>query len=368
MLLLFMLEYFYMVKHLYIHVPFCKSICAYCDFCHFGFQKERVDQWLDEFENEIAKHDLRAIETVYLGGGTPTCLEYVQLERLLKIIKEYVANPLEYTIEINPETLDLPKAKLLQRYRVNRASIGLQSSNEQELRALGRRHSFADVQRTCGYLNEAGIDNYSLDIMYSIPHETMESLAETIDDALSLKPKHLSLYSLQIEPGTLFYSKGVTGLDEDLEADMYEYIVKRLKEEGYVHYEISNFAIEGFQSRHNLGYWEYNDFIGLSLGASGKENHQRYTNTRSFKQYFNHQYRDEVIDLSLEDEMFEEIMMSLRTVYGVDLARFEKRYGQSFYDAFKEPYAKHKNDFNIIDNHLIVKNVELLNSLLVDFL
>ena len=357
-----------MIKHLYLHVPFCKSICSYCDFCHFGFNPKQVELWLDELENEIKTKDLSAIETVYIGGGTPTCLEYEQLERLLKLINQYVKNPIEYTIEINPETLDLAKARLLNQYHVNRASIGLQSSNADELKALGRRHNFEDVKRTCEYLRSVNIDNYSLDIMYSIPHETLSSLKQTIDDALSLEPKHLSLYSLQIEPGTLFYRKGVTGLDEDLEADMYEYIVSRLKEEGFIHYEISNFAKEGYQSKHNLGYWEYNDFIGLSLGASGKENHCRYTNTRSFKNYFNHEYADEVIELSLEDEMFEEIMMSLRTVYGVDLKRFEKRYGQSFFEAFKEPYEKHKDDFNLVEDHLIVKNVELLNSLLVDFL
>ncbi len=357
-----------MVKHLYLHVPFCKSICAYCDFCHFGFNTKQVDLWLDELTREIATKDLSGIETVYLGGGTPTCLEHHQLERLLKLIHQYVKHPIEYTIEINPETLDLDKAQLLSNYGVNRASIGLQSSNEIELKALGRRHNFNDVKRTVRYLKEAGIDNFSLDIMYSIPNETMTSLAKTIEDALSLKPKHLSLYSLQIEPGTLFYKRGVTGLDEDLEADMYEYIEKILIEKGFIHYEISNFALPGYQSKHNLGYWEYNDFIGLSLGASGKENHCRYTNTRLIKQYLNHEYQDEVIELSLEDEMFEEVMMSLRTIYGLDLERFEKRYGQSFFEAFKEPYTKHQKEFDLINNHLIVKNVELLNSLLVDFL
>ena len=357
-----------MTKHLYIHVPFCKTICAYCDFCHFGYQSNQVDLWLEQFAKEIKKHDLSKIETVYLGGGTPTCLPYEQLSKLLTIIDTYVFNPIEYTIEINPESFDIKKAKLLKEHHVNRASIGLQSSNDIELKALGRKHSFEDVKQTVACLKEVGIDNISLDIMYSIPHETMTSLKQTVKDALSLKPKHLSLYSLQIEPGTLFYKKGITGLDEDLEADMYEYIEKELTNDGFVHYEISNYALEGYQSKHNLGYWKYNDFIGLSLGASGKENGVRYTNTKSFKKYFNGEYREEIIKLSKEDQMFEEIMMSFRTVYGLDLDRFAKRYQISFFVAFKEPYEKHRNDFIIKDNHLIVKNVELLNSLLVDFL
>ena len=357
-----------MANHLYLHVPFCKTICAYCDFCHVVFNENVADKWLDELSNEIKTHDLSNLATIYIGGGTPTSLNLKELNRLLELIKPYSNNVIEYTIEINPETFDADKALLLKKYGINRASIGLQSTNIKELTLMNRKHSLNDVKNTVDLLSSVGIDNYSLDIMYSLPFQTMDSLKKTIDDALSLKPKHLSLYSLTIEDNTVFGKKGIKNLDEDTEADMYEFISKYLSDCGFVHYEVSNFAYEGYESKHNMAYWKYDDFIGLSLGASGKENHVRYDKTRNMKQYLNHDYYAEKIELTLEDEMFENVMMSLRTIYGLDLNSFKERYKLDFFEVYSDAYNKHKDCFVLCDNHLIVNDLGVLNTVLIDFL
>lgn len=357
-----------MANHLYIHVPFCKTICAYCDFCHLVFNDLMADKWLDELTKEIKQHDLSNLKTIYIGGGTPTSLNYNQLKRLLDIIAPFSNNTEEYTIEINPETLDNDKAKLLKEYGINRASIGLQSSNKHELSMMNRKHNFDDVVNTVQLLSNIGIDNYSLDIMYSLPSQTIDSLKKTIDDALSLNPKHLSLYSLTIEENTIFGKKGIKNLNEDEEADMYEFISSYLNKQGFIHYEVSNFAYPGYESKHNMAYWNYDDFIGLSLGASGKERHIRYDKTRNMKQYLNHDYYDEKIELSIEDEMFENVMMSFRTIYGLNLDEFKNRYHLNFFDVYAKAYEKHKESFFIKDNCLIVKNFGILNTILIDFL
>ena len=356
--------------HLYVHVPFCKTICAYCDFCHYGYNLNNITSWLTELKNELkAKADsLVDFDTIYIGGGTPSCLDYQELKEFLELISAYTKKVSEYTIEVNPETITEAKVELFKEYGINRISMGLQSSDEAELKLMNRHHSFNDVANVVNLFRRYGITNISLDVMYSLPNQTMATLKKTLEAVLSLDVPHISLYSLTVEENSLFGRKGYKSLDEDIEADMYEYIVEVLENNGYRYYEISNFAKSNYESRHNLGYWNYDDFVGISMGASGKEHHQRYDNVRTLKEYLNHQYSKETIALTRDDEMFEQIMMSLRTSFGLDLKLFERRYGISFFEQFKEAYNKHQNEFFIQDEHLIVKNLELLNTLLLDFL
>lgn len=354
--------------HLYLHVPFCKTICAYCDFCHYGYSLNNVKKWLEELKKELQTKNLSDFDTIYIGGGTPSCLEGEDLETLLALIKPYSTKTIEYTIEVNPETITEDKVKVMKAYGINRISMGLQTSNPDELKLINRHHNFEDVKRVVDLFRKYDISNISIDVMYSLPNQTMATLSQTLKDVLSLAVPHISLYSLTIEPNSLFGKKGYEHLDEDLEADMYEYIEKTLIENGYMHYEISNFAKKGYESKHNLGYWNYDDFVGVSMGASGKENGIRYDNVRSLKDYLNGKHVLEETILSKEDQMFEQIMMSLRTSFGLDLDLFNKRYALSFFEVYQEAYHKHQKDFIIKDNHLIVKNLELLNSLLVDFL
>ncbi len=326
---------------LYLHVPFCRTICYYCDFVHRPYQQETADRWLDALQHEISGKEINTdLKTVYVGGGTPTSLSEEQLERLLSLLDPYVQKAEEYTCEINPETLTAEKAAILSRHGVSRASIGFQSGSEKLLKMMGRHHTAEDVKTAMELLRQAGIDNISLDLMYSLPHQTMTDLKEAAEYAVSLGPKHLSLYSLTVEENTVFGRRGYEALDEDTEADMYEYICRILPEKGFRQYEISNFAVPGYESRHNLVYWHYEDFYGLSAGASGKENHCRYDNVRSIGTYLKDPLQKEVIPLSREDEMFEMVMMGLRLKDGIPLASFAERFSVSFEEAFGEKAEK----------------------------
>lgn len=355
------------IKHLYIHVPFCNSICFYCDFAHRVYDSDLVDKWLNKLEKEINDNCKDQYETIYIGGGTPSCLSINQLDRLLSLIKPYSNDVIEYTIEINPESLDIDKINLLNKHHINRVSMGVQSSDNEILKNIGRRHTFEDVKKAINLLKENGINNISVDLMYSLPNQTIDTLNKTIDDILSLNVPHISLYSLTIEENSVFGKKGIKSLDEDLEADMYELIEKRLTSNNYIHYEISNYCLENYESKHNMGYWKYDDFLGLSLGASGKIGNNRYTNSRDFNKYFNeNNYRDEDLILSEKEMMFENIMMSLRTIYGLDINKFNNKYNC---DLLKEYSKGISNKYiKIENNHLICTNLEILNNVLLDFM
>ncbi|MBR3252132.1 MAG: radical SAM family heme chaperone HemW, partial [Erysipelotrichaceae bacterium] len=314
------------IKHLYIHVPFCNSICFYCDFAHRVYDLSLAEKWLNRLEKEIKDNCKDQYETIYIGGGTPSCLNDDQLDRLLSLIDPYIDEVKEYTIEVNPESLDTDKIDIFNRHHIDRVSMGVQSSDDGILRSLNRKHTFNDAKKAVELLKKNRLSNISVDLMYSLPGQDMDILKKTIDDILSLDVPHISLYSLTIEENSVFGKKGIRNLDEDTEADMYEYIDKVLNENGYIHYEVSNFAKEGYESMHNMGYWLYEDFLGLSLGASGKVENNRYTNTRDFKKYLNDDFiRDEDLVLSVEDQKFENIMMSLRTIHGLNIEEFNKK-------------------------------------------
>ncbi len=358
---------------LYVHVPFCRSICYYCDFCHRFYQEKEADAWLQALRKEILYFspgpDLR---TVYIGGGTPTALSDAQLDSLLCLLDPYTKNVREYTIEINPETLDENKAAILAEHGINRASIGLQTADEELLKKIGRHHTAAGVAEAVRLLKDHGIDNISLDLMYSLPDQNMASLRESIRFALSLQPKHLSLYSLTVEENTVFGRKGITPLDEDTEADMYEEICRILPQAGYRQYEISNFALPGYESQHNLVYWHYEDFYGLSAGASGMEDHCRYDKPSNLSEYLNDPLKRDVIPLTRKDEMFETVMMGLRLKDGIFLQDFQNRFGMSFSQAFGAPAEKllDEGKLQITDGKLKCADAyyHLLNSVLSDLL
>ncbi len=360
-----------MIDHLYIHVPFCHSICAYCDFTHQLYREDIAVRWLQRLKKETELCNKEKYSTIYIGGGTPTSLSDDLFEELLKLISPYINKEKEYefTIEANPESLSEKKIDLLIKYQVNRISIGLQSCNKDLLKLMNRHHDFNDVRDKVNILRKKGINNISLDIMYSLPSQTMADLNDTLDQVLDLNVEHLSLYSLTVEENTLFGKKGLKSLDEDTEADMYELIEKRLSEKGYIHYEIANFAKAGKESRHNLGYWHYDDFRGLSLGASGKINNHRYDNTKKMSHYLNN---EDIIEndylLSKEDMMFENIMMSLRLEEGLNLLLFNERYDVDFLDYYRDVLIEEKDNLLIENNHLKAVNRELLNNTLLSFM
>ena len=355
------------IKHLYVHVPFCRSICYYCDFCHRIYDPKLAERWLERLQQEVQDELHDHFETIYIGGGTPTSLDHDELKALLDMLKPYSNKVKEYTIEANPESLEEDKIVLFQEYGINRISLGVQSTDTALLRSLNRHHDLPLIQEKIGLLRKHGLNNISIDLMYSLPGQTMVILDQTLEDILSLNVPHISLYSLTIEENSVFGKKGVKPLDEDIEADMYERIESVLKENGYEHYEISNYARKGYRSQHNLAYWNYDDFIGISLAAASKIGNHRYTNTRSFEKYFNSdEIREEDLHLTKEEMMFENIMMSLRTDQGLDLDTFRNRYGCDLTEA----YPQAVNDPHLIfeNGRMLCKDREILNTVLLGFM
>ncbi len=356
------------INHLYLHVPFCKTICGYCDFTHRVYSRKTAEEWLFSLKQEIGEMCHGSYETIYLGGGTPTSLSSDELETLLSLIDPYRDGCLEYTIEVNPESLDEEKVLIMKKHGINRISMGVQSSSDRLLKMMGRRHAFEDVREKTALLRMHGLSNISVDLMYSLPGQTMDDLRESLEDVLSLDVPHISIYSLTIEEGTAFAKKGYTSLDEDTEADMYEAIRDTLTEKGYIQYEVSNYARPGYESKHNLGYWNYEDFLGVSLSAASKYGHKRITNTSSFADYQKGKRIGEVIELAKEDEMFEHVMMSFRKKEGLDLGDFRSRYGISFEEAYPEAIRKHEDELIFEKGHCRAKELGILHHILVDFL
>ena len=354
-------------------MPFCRTICAYCDFARQAYREKTADAWLEALQKELSLRQIGThFRTVYIGGGTPTSLNAVQLEKLLSVLRPYAQEAEEYTCEINPETLDVQKAALLKAYGVSRASVGLQDIHEDMLRLMMRHHTKEDVVTAVSLLRECGIDNISLDLMYSLPGQTMAMLEESLSFALSLHPDHMSLYSLTIEENSVFGKKGIDHLDDETEADMYMYLIRRLTDEGYEHYEISNFARPQRQSLHNRNYWLYEDFTGVSCGASGKCGDMRYDNTRSLKEYLADPLKREEILLDEEDRMFETLMMNLRLREGMELSHFRERNGRDFEDVYGKTAGRleAKGMLEVTDGRVrcTERGFSVLNDILEEFL
>lgn len=318
---------------------------------------------------DLNKYYDNHFETIYLGGGTPSSLNLEQFKRLLQIVYPYSKEVDEYTIELNPETMDEDKVDLLKEYGVNRVSIGLQSANENLLKLMNRKHSYEDVKRLVFSLKEKGIDNISIDVMYSLPDQTIDDLKDTLNKVIELDVKHVSLYSLTVEENTVFGKKGYKSLDSDIEADMYEYIEDFLNKNGFIHYEVANYCKKNYYSRHNMAYWRYKDFIGLGPGASGKEGNRRYAYTRNISNYLNNtDIYDEDIRLDIKEEAFEHLMMSFRTIEGLNIKEFEERYQINFKEEYQEAIEKNRKYLDINEERCICTNRELLNTILVDFM
>lgn len=363
-----------MCKSAYLHVPFCRDICSYCDFTRCRYHDGLATKWLKVIEKEITEK-LAGIqlETIYIGGGTPSALSVNQLEQLLKTLAPYTKECVEYTMEANIDSFDCEKMKLCHRYGINRISLGVQTLQPQLLKSIHRNHDIEAVARCIDQIHEHGIHNISVDMMYGLPGQMLSMWKQDLTNVITqFDVQHISLYALTIEEHSEFGRLQVQNIDEDEEADMYEYAVSFLKEQGYQHYEISNFAKPGYESKHNLTYWRYDDFIGIGMGASGKQNHCRYDNTRNMQTYFERGCEEHVIKLSKEDEMFEMIMMSLRTSFGLDLNLFEKRYGilaNQRYEATIRSYQKkgllYEESGFLKANE---KGRELLNEILLSFM
>lgn len=357
-----------MIKHLYVHVPFCKSICYYCDFCHNVYNTDLVNKWLKALKNEIDNVCHDEYETIYIGGGTPNSLSYDELDLLLSYLKPFSHKAIEYTIELNPECFDDKQIELFKKYNINRFSIGVQSTNNTILKSINRKHTYNDIKYVVNTLKSNGFNNISCDLMYSLPNQSLDDIKKSIDDLINLNIPHISIYSLTIEENSVFGKNNVNHLDDDSEADMYEFIVKYLKENNYIQYEVSNFAKDGYMSKHNSAYWDYDDYLGISLGSSSKIGNHRYTTTRSFSKYFeSYLNRDEDLLLNKKDLIIENIMMSLRTNKGLYIKNFNDKYNVDFFQLFNEALKKFKNELYIENGYIKVINLAILNYILTYF-
>jgi len=266
------------MSSLYIHIPFCKRKCNYCDFHSFAGREDEIDAYVEKLVQEIGNVETQnfvSLQTIYIGGGTPTLLSVKHFERILKAImpnEECRMPNLEITTEANPGTVSLPYLKELRRLGINRLSLGAQSFNDKHLKTLGRIHTAQEIYQAVEDARTAGFDNINLDLIYALPDQTLDDLKSDIKEALSLNPEHLSVYNLQIEENTPLYGQlSSCPTDEDLEADMYEHLIDTLTANGYEHYEISNFAKPGFRCQHNVNYWKNGNWIGIGDGAKSNE-------------------------------------------------------------------------------------------------
>ena len=324
----------------YVHIPFCTQICYYCDFSKVFIKNQPVDSYLEHLLEEFQSYDIQKLSTLYIGGGTPTALSAPQLEVLLDgLTKNLDLSVLEeLTIEANPGDLDADKIAVLKNSAVNRVSLGVQTFDDKMLKKIGRSHLEKDIYENIDRLKLAGFDNISIDLIYALPGQTMEQVKENVAKAIGLDIPHMSLYSLILENHTVFMNRMRRGKlplpKEELEAEMFEYIITELERAGFEHYEISNFSKHGFESRHNLMYWDNAEYYGIGAGASGYVDGVRYKNHGPIRHYLsaveegNARITEE--HLSQKEQMEEEMFLGLRKKSGVSMARFEEKFGRSF--------------------------------------
>ena len=332
------------VNSLYIHIPFCESICDYCDFSKLQYFRNFADKYLLALEKELTERvNNKDLKTIYIGGGTPTSLDDDQFETLLKMVEPYSKKAVEYTVEANPESLTLSKIKLLKKHGVNRLSIGVESTDDQILKSINRKHTFADVRNAMKIARENGIENINLDLIIGLPNVSEKMLLKDIKNILSLNPDHISCYSLTVHEHTVFYINGISEPIEEFAYDAYKHIDEGLKNAGYIHYEISNWSKPGRESKHNLTYWNNEKYYGIGLSASGYIDDIRYKNTTNFNKYisFLNEIDEEIV--AKKDEIEYEIMLKLRTKYGLNLEQFKAEFGIDLFSLKKdliEQYVK----------------------------
>lgn len=345
----------------YVHIPFCTQICYYCDFSKVFIKNQPVDAYLQALIREFRSYDITELRTLYIGGGTPTSISAVQLDYLLtELSRDLNLNTLEeFTIEANPGDLTVDKIEVLQKSAVNRVSLGVQTFNDKHLKRIGRSHNEAQIYSTIDALKTAGFQNISIDLIYALPGQTMDDVRSNVAKALSLNIPHLSLYSLILEHHTVFMNKMRRGKlhlpTEDLEAEMFEYIISEMERNGFEHYEISNFTKPGFESRHNLVYWDNVEYYGVGAGASGYLDGIRYRNRGPIQHYLkgvsegNARLSEEV--LSKNEMMEEELFLGLRKKEGVSIGKFEQKFGTSFEKRYGQIVQELQSDGLLKENN-----------------
>lgn len=382
---------------LYIHIPFCKQKCQYCDFKSYTGKEKLIDtyiKWLEfelkgvgegnrlDYENNL--DDLAVVKSIYIGGGTPSFIDGKYIEEILSIANEYytVDDNAEITIEVNPGTIDKDKFETYLRSGINRISIGLQSTHDRLLKELGRIHTYEDFLNTYNLARSGGFKNINVDLMLGLPNQSLQDLEESLKEIIKLNPEHISVYSLIIEEGTLFYKKlemnEIVLPDDELERKMYWGTKKKLENAGYVHYEISNFAKPGFESKHNLSCWNQEEYIGIGVAAHSYTNDVRYSNIDSVEEYIKNYEEDNETDNFVFHEkqtkiskMKEFMMLGLRKIQGIYIQDFKNKFGENPIYLYRKELEKLVNEELLeIDGDIIKltnKGIDLANLVWEEF-
>lgn len=373
---------------LYIHVPFCVKKCHYCDFISYPYDAGLAASYVSALGLEMSLHaadmtpDERTVRSIYLGGGTPTVLEGSQLVEIIENCRKYftVAGDAEITMECNPGTVDFRKLAEVRQAGVNRLSIGVQAYQQKLLDKLGRIHGWKSVQETVDSSRQAGVENISLDLIFGIPGQSPADWRETLKKVVNLSPQHISAYNLKIEPDTPLYRDVAAGYvlpcDEELELEMFWTGIDFLTGNGFNHYEISNFALPGREARHNLIYWNNEEYLGLGPAAHSMLRGQRFSNTENVELYINKLHSAQPViqekhRLTTEEQISETVFLGLRLMEGLDLHSFEQRFGHSVHRYFGAELRK-LSDLGLIEitQHrlkLTDKGLPLANEVFAEF-
>ncbi len=361
-----------MPYNVYIHIPFCKSKCNYCSFVSFTaleLKKEYLNALSGEIKNVYRGEKLN---TLYFGGGTPSILTPQEFSGIIKLFQ--INSDAEITAELNPENITYEYLEKLKQTGINRLSFGCQTFDDKILKLIGRRHTSQDVKNTLLYAEKAGFENINLDFIYGLPQQTIEDFKNDLSIASSLNIKHISLYGLKIEKNCYFYNNLPENLpDGDTQADMYLKAIEIMNKGEFEHYEISNFARKGFESKHNLNYWNNNTYYGFGAAAHGYSNDVRYSNTSNLKEYIlNPISNKNTHKLTVQEQLEEEIFLGFRKMTGINIEKINKKFNIDFRQKYAKildkylsyQYLSETNEgFKLTDNGILVSNI-----ILADFL
>ena len=359
------------INSIYIHIPFCKKICSYCDFCKMYYYEDIASNYLDALKEEIDSYNISGtFKTLYIGGGTPSTLSINNLKKLFNITNRInLSKDYEFTIECNIDDITEEKLKLFKDNRVNRISIGVETVNDKLQELINRNHSEEEITTNINLVKKY-FTNINIDLIYALPGETLDILKEDLDFITSFNTEHLSIYSLILEEHTKLYIDNVKPINEDLDNEMYYYIISYLKNKGYNHYEISNFSKNNYESKHNLTYWNNERYYGFGLGASGYIDNIRYNNTRSINKYLKKEYISNKEIINDRIDMENEMILGLRKTKGVSMTKFKEKYGKSIDEVFSIKELIDKGLLKISNNYLYIPEDKLYisNYILCNFM
>ena len=356
---------------IYVHIPFCKQKCYYCDFVSYCTKDNLIEDYVKAVEKEIELKNIKStITTIYIGGGTPSYIDSNYIKEIVhKIFEKNVSKEAEITIEVNPGTVTFEKLKDYKDCGINRLSIGLQSTQDELLKKIGRIHNFEEFLNTYKMAKKIGFKNINIDLMIGLPGQRISDLKDSLEKVVKLKPKHISVYSLIVEEGTPISEKIQKGElelpDEETERNMYWYVKNMLELNGYIHYEISNFAKKGYYSKHNMNCWEQKEYLGIGSAAHSYRDITRYSNNTNVEEYIknvkqNKLERNRIIhEIQKEDDTKKEFMLlGLRKIEGIKISDFKNKFGDN-------PIYLYRTELNkLVEEKLIIvddDNIRLTN-------